>query len=218
MSTTGRGRPARRLDRSPRLGVIVLAGGRSTRFGRDKLAAEIDGRPLLVHAVTAVAGVGPDLEFVVVTAPGRAPVLPAGVRVVVDAEAFGGPLAGLATGLEALAGGIEIALVVGGDMPTLVPDVLALLIDRLAADPTADVAFLADGDRWRPLPAAVRPAAARAATASLLAAGERRLRALADVLGTTVVPAADWRALDPDGRTLHDIDLPGDLPGAAPGG
>ena len=37
-----------------RIGAIVLAGGRSSRFGRDKLAESIDGRPLLDRAVEAV--------------------------------------------------------------------------------------------------------------------------------------------------------------------
>ncbi|MGH2474787.1 MAG: NTP transferase domain-containing protein, partial [Candidatus Limnocylindrales bacterium] len=34
-------------DAAPRIGAIVLAGGRSSRFGRDKLAEPMDGRPLL---------------------------------------------------------------------------------------------------------------------------------------------------------------------------
>jgi len=34
--------------------MVVVAGGTSIRFGSDKLAAEIDGRPLLAHTVEAV--------------------------------------------------------------------------------------------------------------------------------------------------------------------
>lgn len=36
-----------------RLGVILLAAGRSTRFGRNKLLAELDGRPMVCHALEA---------------------------------------------------------------------------------------------------------------------------------------------------------------------
>jgi molybdopterin-guanine dinucleotide biosynthesis protein A len=36
---------------------IVLAGGRSTRFGSDKLAASLDGVPLVRRAVDALAAV-----------------------------------------------------------------------------------------------------------------------------------------------------------------
>jgi molybdopterin-guanine dinucleotide biosynthesis protein A len=43
-------------DRAPRPVVsgLVLAGGRSSRFGSDKLNAAIDGRTLLERAVDAV--------------------------------------------------------------------------------------------------------------------------------------------------------------------
>ncbi len=45
---------------------IVLAGGRSRRFGADKLTTDVGGRPLLHHAITALAAVSR------VSAPGRA--------------------------------------------------------------------------------------------------------------------------------------------------
>jgi len=47
----------------------------------------------------------------------------------------------------------------------------------------------------------------------LLAAGERRMRALIRDLDPLGVPEERWRALDPDGRTFRDVDRPGDLPG-----
>jgi molybdopterin-guanine dinucleotide biosynthesis protein A len=37
-----------------RISAIVLAGGRSSRFPGDKLAAELDGRSLLARAIEAV--------------------------------------------------------------------------------------------------------------------------------------------------------------------
>ena len=108
---------------------IVLAGGRSTRFGADKLAARIDGRPLLHHAILAVASVA-DEVVVVIGSDGARPSLPTDadvpVRVVRDAIAGRGPLAGLAAGLEAAHG--SLALLVGGDQPWLSPAVLAELL------------------------------------------------------------------------------------------
>jgi molybdopterin-guanine dinucleotide biosynthesis protein A len=195
-----------------RLGAIVLAGGRSARFGRDKLAEPLDGRPLLVHAIEAVRAVDPGLDLVVVGAPGASPSIPDGVRLVHDARAFEGPLAGVATGLAALVPDVDRVVVVGGDMPGLVPAVLRLLASTLADEPAIDLVLLAGDDRARPLPAAMRRAASAQATDALLAAGERRLRALADVLATAVVPASAWRPLDPSGATLSDVDTPADLP------
>ncbi|HXG40949.1 MAG TPA: NTP transferase domain-containing protein, partial [Candidatus Limnocylindrales bacterium] len=47
---------------------IVLAGGRSSRFGRDKLAERLDDRPLLAHVVERVARAC--REVLVVVPPG----------------------------------------------------------------------------------------------------------------------------------------------------
>lgn len=35
--------------------MIVVAGGSSTRFGADKLLADVEGRPLILHSIEAVA-------------------------------------------------------------------------------------------------------------------------------------------------------------------
>lgn len=191
----------------PVITAIVLAGGRSSRFGRDKLAEPIDGRPLLHHAIEAVRLVARDI--VVVAAPGSLLDVPPGVRVVHDAVAFDGPLAGLLTGLHATTA--PVVLVTAGDMPHLAPDVIDALRRALDA-PTIEAAVIEQAGRPRPLPMALRRKPAQAAVTRLLAAGERRLRALPQALSTTVIPETVWRALDPAGLTTHDIDTPDDLP------
>lgn len=195
---------------SGRVGAIVLAGGRSRRFGRDKLAEPVDGRPLLDHAIARVLALGPETDVVVVTAPDaeRSAPVPDGVRRASDAVAGEGPLAGLLAGLDALDEDVERVIVVGGDMPDLVPAVLALL---LAACDEADAAVLGGGDRMEVLPMAVRRTPARRMARHLFDAGERRLRAVAAALTATTIAATAWRALDPDGATVHDIDAEGDL-------
>jgi molybdopterin-guanine dinucleotide biosynthesis protein A len=192
-----------------RLGAVVLAGGRSSRFGRDKLAEVIDGRPLLEHAIAAVQALVSDIDIVVVVAPDAQPALPTGVRLARDARAFEGPLAGLTAGMSTFAASIERVVVVGGDQPTLVPDVLSLLLDALGDG--VDAAVLEIDGLPRPLPMAVRRKSGAAMAAALLATGERRLRALPEALAARVVDEDVWRALDPDGRSARDVDVPGDL-------
>jgi molybdenum cofactor guanylyltransferase len=188
--------------------AIVLAGGRSSRFGRDKLTVPVDGIPMLERAVGAVTGlVG---EVLVVVAPGATVPIPAGARRVDDARAFEGPLAGVDAGLAAT--DAEIVLVVGGDMPSLVPAVLRRLIDALD-DPSVDAAVVEAGGRHRPLPMALRRSPAIAITETLLASDERRLRALRDGLALAVIPDAVWQVDDPDGATLRDVDRFEDLGG-----
>lgn len=189
-----------------RVGAIVLAGGRSSRFGRDKLAELLDGRPLLDHAIAAVLTVSDDV--VVVVEPGADRSVPAGVRVVQDRVAFEGPLAGVAVGLAALTDDADRVIVVAGDMPSLSPGVLRSLLDALGDPPTIAAAVLDDGG---PMPMAVRRAEAARSAGELLDAGERRLRALPDRLVATVVPGTTWRTVDPEGLTLRDIDRPSDL-------
>ena len=193
---------------------IVLAGGRSSRFGADKLAARVGESTLLELAVAAAASVS--AEVIVVLAPGDDRSLPAAdvpVRRAVDPEPFGGPLVGLLAGLEVA--GEPVALVVGGDMPALAPDVLRLMIGALDVSAGVhDAAVLVQRGEMRPLPSAVRNGAATQAARYLLGEGERSLGALIRMLRARSIPEGEWRPLDPTAATLLDVDVPGDLPGS----
>jgi molybdopterin-guanine dinucleotide biosynthesis protein A len=186
--------------------AIVLAGGRSARFGRDKLAEPVDGKPLLLHAIAAVRAVV--AEVIVVAAPDATPDVPAGAVVVHDPAPFEGPLAGLATGLRHA--NQPVCLVVGGDSPSLVTGVLELLIAALD-DAAISAAALDDGGRLRPLPSALRRDPGLAAADRLLADGQRRLRLVFEALPTRTITEQAWRPLDPECATLLDIDTEADL-------
>ena len=191
-----------------RVTALILAGGRSSRFGRDKLAEPIEGRPMLDHVVDRVRAIATDI--VVVTAADAALDLPSDVEVVHDDRPFEGPLAGLGVGLRTVDPGVERVIVVGGDMPTAVPAVLARLV---AALERREAAVLADDARERPLPMAVRRSVASPSVDRLLDDGERRLRALLQHLDVEVIPYEIWLEDDPAGESLRDVDVPGDLPG-----
>jgi molybdenum cofactor guanylyltransferase len=197
--------------------VIVLAGGRSSRFGSDKLAADLEGASLLSRTIAAVE---PIADIVIVAGPA----LPDGLQdgdthaiLIRDRESFGGPLVALANVLER---GIpepmtRLAIVVGGDMPRLVPAVLRAMLDRLAAGPELDAVFLQvpEAPRRQVLPLALREHAAVHAARATLEAGDRSLTGLVDRLRTIDLPAKEWLALDPAGDTLSDVDTPADLYG-----
>lgn len=187
----------------------MLAGGRSTRFGRDKLAEPYGGVPLLHRAIRRVGEAC--REVVVVVAPDASePSLPAGVsaRIARDASEAEGPLAGAHAGLAVAR--TEVALVVGGDMPDLqVPVLLEML--RVAAETSAPAVVLEDGNRFRPLPCVVRVEPALEAARALLARGDRRLRHLLGSLGASIVAEQAWTPFDPGRRTLLDVDEPSDL-------
>jgi len=202
------------VRRTGRVAGIVLAGGRATRFGRDKRFVLVDGEPLVHRSLRAVAAAVDRLVLVI--GPNEpSPTLPADLwRVVTitrDRLAYAGPLAGLLTGLEAALDS-ELAVVVGADMPSLEPAVLRLLLRAAESGPDAWTLEGPDPAIVGPLPLAGRTTALTAAARALLARGERSLRGLVLATGAGRVLAAEWRALDPAGLTLRDIDRPEDLP------
>ena len=135
--------------------------------------------------------------------------LPPGVRAVNDATEGEGPLSGLHTGLLAAVRS-DAVVVAGGDMPDLQPAVLREML-RVLDEAEVDAVALADDGRTRPLPCVLRTWPAADLTHTLLHAGRRRLRDLLDAARTAVVDEATWTALDPDRRTLFDVDEPEDL-------
>lgn len=198
----------------PAATAIVLAGGRSSRFGRDKLAEPIAGRPMVQHALAAVAAVAADVLIAVppVGQPASIPRSARGrpVRIVRDPEPFGGPLVAVLAALERA--GQPYAIVVGGDMPRLVTSVLAALVRALDAAPDADAVVLEYRGRARPLPVALRVGVATPAARRRLAEGERSLQALLAAIRVRRLGEPAWRALDPAAGTLTDVDRPEDLP------
>ena len=139
------------------------------------------------------------------------------IRRAVDPELHAGPLVGLLAGAEAARE--RLVLVVGGDMPSLAPAVLRLMLRRMVvADGTGGAPyFAAQGVALefrgvvQPLPVVLDRDAAISAANDLLASGERSLRRLLAVLDIAVIPEREWRVFDPDGDTLRDVDVPADL-------
>lgn len=221
MTAGSRGAPAR-------ISGVVLAGGRSSRFGSDKMAVLVGGVPLLHRPLRSLAEVC--VEVVLVLAPGAPePVLPqlrVPVRLTRDAEPYGGPLHGIAAGLEAVAE--PVALLAAGDMPDLRPALLRLLIGALG-EADAPVAALASTDAEAEafaraggldlrmadpphvFPSAVRVPEARRRVRALLASGERRARAIVLGPGVSWVPARTWRSVDRAAGWTRDIDRPEDV-------
>lgn len=188
----------------------MLAGGRSTRFGGvDKLAADVGGTPLLHHAVIELARVTDDI-VIVIGREAAEPSMPPDVlvRFTRDAVADEGPLAGALAGLEAA--DRELAVLVGGDMPELSVEVLRELI-RFTVAGAVDAVALEDGGRFRPLPVVVRTQRATVTARSLLERGERSLRAWLEALDVQTIDEKTWTRLDPNRRTLRDVDAPSDL-------
>jgi len=165
--------------------------------------------PMVQHAVLRLGEVCS--EVIVVLAPDALePSMPIGApaRFARDPSEGEGPLAGVHAGL--LAVGTELALLTGGDMPDLQTRVLLEML-QVAGEADVEAVALQDGDRFRPLPSVVRTARAVEVAHALLHDGHRALRDLLDALRLAVIDEPTWLALDPERRTLFDVDAPSDL-------
>jgi len=170
--------------------AVVLAGGRSTRFGEgDKAVADLAGTPMIRRVVDRVA---PAVDGVVVNC--RATQVPAiraalsGAAVTVafaeDEYPDEGPMAGMATGLRAVE--TEYAFVVACDMPFVDADFVDYLFERAAGHDAA----VPRPEQWFETTHAVYRAAAMAdACEAALADGEKRIVAPLFDLDFVVVDA-----------------------------
>ncbi|MCW2680698.1 MAG: Molybdopterin-guanine dinucleotide biosynthesis protein A-like protein [Frankiales bacterium] len=132
-------------------------------MGAPKAGLEWHGSTLL-RRVTGLVARGVDGTVVVVRASGQAlPALPSAVEVVDDVEEGRGPLQGIATGLEALAGRYDSAFVCSTDLPFLHP----AFVRRVTRALDGDVALPVVRGFRQPLAAAYRTALAGRARALL---------------------------------------------------
>lgn len=144
------------------LGVIILAGGRSTRMGADKATVLLDGRPLITILLASLGRV-PGVDQVVVVSPS---LTLEGVTVVSEDPPFGGPVAGIAAGADALSE-VDLVGVVSVDAPDAAA-ALPQLVQALEVDADADVAVIRAADGYlQPLCAVWRIASLARALASL---------------------------------------------------
>jgi molybdenum cofactor cytidylyltransferase len=131
------------------IGGVVLAAGGASRFGSPKQLAELDGRPLLQHAVDAMLAV-PAIDEVVVVLGAEAGRVGEAVdfgaaRTVVAEDWADGMAASLRRGVEAV-GDRDWVVVTLGDQPRVTPEVIAATIERARSAPPGTVALRATYD------------------------------------------------------------------------
>lgn len=114
------------------LSGIILAGGKSSRFGKDKSRLELAGRRV-VEKLLEVLGQFPFQRLAVVTARGKAESWPEGIEILPDDQEGLGPIGGITTALRHLPGGV---LVAACDMPLISAPLVEWLLDQY--DPQAD--------------------------------------------------------------------------------
>ncbi|MBX3412283.1 MAG: molybdenum cofactor guanylyltransferase [Pirellulales bacterium] len=190
-------------------GTIILCGGHSRRMGSAKALLPFGPETMLARVVRLV-GQTVDELVVVAAAEQSLPPLPDNVRIARDRQPDRGPLEGLATGLRALAGTVDVAFVTSCDVPLLVPDFVTRLFELIGKHDA--VAPLVE-DRLHPLSAVYRQSVL-AAVEQQLAADRRRVTELLREIDTRYVTASEFADADPDCRSLCNINDPADYEAA----
>ncbi len=192
---------------STKVAGYVLAGGGSTRFGRDKALVEIGGRPMIARMIELLQSVTTEVKIVAV--PGKYAEF--GAEIVEDQWPGEGPLGGVITALEDAAQSAarpEWNLVVSCDMPFLTQEWLAFLGER-ATKSKAQVVFPHSASGPEPLCACWQTGAA----AELRSGFERGVRKVTEgiaLLRAEVLDDADWKRFDSAGRLFWNMNTTAD--------
>jgi molybdopterin-guanine dinucleotide biosynthesis protein A len=190
----------------------IVAGGTSARLGTDKRLVAVAGTPLLARTAAALRPLVDDLQVVVADRADTGLVtvtVGADVTLSFDAREGVGPAAGLEAALAAARH--ELVLLVATDHPDLAPGVLGLLVDRARTSHASAVALV--GPRGPEPFLAVYRRSALPAVRAALDGGTRRMQEVLAALTPELIAEQEWRALDPAGATLADVDVPEDLAG-----
>jgi len=180
-------------EQEERVTGLILAGGKSTRFGSDKASAPLLGKPMLQWVISALAGACD--ELVVVTA--REQLLPnveasVPIRVVVDLYDGLGPLAGLVAGFAAVA--TPLCFAVPCDAPLIWPALVTMLAG-LSAE--WDVVCPYVGGFMQPLAALYRVETCLPVFRDFVERDLLKVTAAFGPLRTRVVREDELRAVDP---------------------
>ncbi len=182
--------------------ALILAGGRGERMGVEKPLVQLDGLSLVDRVKELLRPLF--AEVIVVT---NRPDLygDQDVKVIRDQVPYQGPLAGIYAGIAASAR--DLSFVVASDMPFASVDVIRLLADHLDGVQVVVVET----------PAGIEPLfgfyakSCLAAISRHLEAGDRKPTAFYPDVSVGFVPEAEVRRLDPDLKSLFNVNTMADL-------
>lgn len=126
-------------DQLPAIQPVVLVGGKSTRFGRDKLREPWHGTPLVQRPINALRAVfGPRVLLVGACDPS---LLPLADGIIPDQHPGVGPIGGV---ISALAHTNSAVFIAAGDMPAIDTPTILALVAAFTSNPAALAVFACD--------------------------------------------------------------------------
>jgi molybdenum cofactor guanylyltransferase len=181
---------------------FILAGGESSRMGRDKALLELGGISLLVRTVRLLDSVTAPASVISNVNAYRS----LGVHLIGDDWPGAGPLGGIATALRASPA--QWSLVVACDLPYLHKSWLDYLVARALVS-TADAVVPLSAHGLEPL-SAVYHKRSEPAIRSVLEQGTRKLTDGLKKLCLETIEPAEWKGFDSEGLLFKNMNSPGD--------
>jgi molybdopterin-guanine dinucleotide biosynthesis protein A len=184
----------------------VLAGGGSTRFGRDKALVEMDGAPMLARMRALLSSITRDVQ--VIAPPHKYAAL--SITGIPDHWEGQGPLAGIITALLTTTetGGPDWNLIIGCDMPFLTREWLSYLLERTQAS-SAEVVAPKSTQGLEPLCACWRTNAA-VKLQDAFDCGMRKITQAMKQLQLDIIAESDWKRFDSAGRLFWNMNTAAD--------
>ena len=196
---------------------VILAGGRSSRMGRPKMALRLEGASLLARTTRSLMACCD--EVLVIAAP---PGSPDGVedalhelgslpqlKVLRDPEPYKGPLPAIVQGLSEARG--ALSFVTAGDSALLAPALVAGMLAALENEPPIHALIPRVDGHPQPLTAAYRSQPMRELFFEALARGENSPRRVLQGAPLRELSASELRSWDPELRSFLNINNREDL-------
>jgi molybdopterin-guanine dinucleotide biosynthesis protein A len=191
--------------------AVILAGGFSRRFGRDKGLVVLAGKPLILHVIDRVSKVVDEVLVVVSSETQKnkfETILKEKANLVIDKDDSQSPLVGAITGFETT--NAEYSLLLPCDTPLVSTQIVQLLLDmcnnRSAAIPRWPNGYI------EPLQAVYRTESALTAAKTALKQGKMNMQSMIDNLrGVRYVSTMVLEQLEPDLLTFFNVNTPQDL-------
>lgn len=196
---------------------VILAGGRSSRMGRPKMAIRLEGESLLTRTTRTLLACCD--EVLVIAAPAGNPdgvedalhelgSLPQ-LKILRDLEPYKGPLPAIVRGLSEARG--ALSFVTAGDSPLLVPALVAGMLAMLENETPIHALIPRVDGHPQPLTAAYRSQPMRELFLQALARGENSPRRVLHEAPLRELSPSELRSWDPELRSFLNINNPADL-------
>ena len=173
--------------------AMLLAGGKSTRMGRDKAGVQFNGQALWQRQIAVLESLAP--AQILISGHAAGPYAGHGYEVIADDQPALGPLSGVAIGLRSVRS--DLLLVLAIDLPNMTAGFLRVLL-QLAGE-TGKAVVPRNGRWFEPLAAVYTRACLSEAERCLRGADRSMQHFVRNIVAAELATA---RLLEPEERVL----------------